>query len=299
MSMDAALRGVVEAVDALAGLPVLPTGDAELARRLDLVHRAARRLAAVELALVREIDRAGVASRVGATSTASWLTQRLLLNPGAARRLVLTAAAVDAAPPVLRDGLAAGLLGVDQVRAIAEALGQLPVEVGADVTVKAAEALVDHARELPAHQLGRLGQRILWHVAPDVAEEVDRRSLLRAEKQAARDRYLSLTPDGPATVRLSGRLDAESAAVIRAALDPLCSPRLRPGRGGFGSPHVGAARGGNGDAIDSTVDPMRGTVRTALDSGRGSARRDEPGRRPSPCGARFQARLVRRDGVAQ
>ena len=130
MSMDEALRGVVEAVDALAGLPVLPTGDADLAGRLDLVHRAARRLVAVELALVREIDRAGVAGRVGATSTALWLTQRLLLTPGAARRLVLTAAAVDAAPPVLRDGLAAGLLGVDQVRAIAEALGQLPVDVG-------------------------------------------------------------------------------------------------------------------------------------------------------------------------
>jgi hypothetical protein len=245
MSMDEALRGVVEAVDALAGLPVLPTGDAELIRRLDLVHRAARRLAAVELALVREIDRAGVAGRVGATSTALWLTQRLLLTPGAARRLVLTAAAVDAAPPVLRDGLAAGLLGVDQVRAIAEALGQLPVDVGPEVTVKAAEALVDHARELPAHQLGRLGQRILWHVAPDVAEEADRRSLRRAESQVARDRYLSLTPDGPASVRLSGRLDAESASVIRAALDPLCSPRIRPDLDGIGPP-VRAALGDDG-----------------------------------------------------
>jgi len=290
--MDEALRGVVEAVDALAGLPVLPTGDAELIRRLDLVHRAARRLAAVELALVREIDRAGVAGRVGATSTALWLTQRLLLTPGAARRLVLTAAAVDAAPPVLRDGLAAGLLGVDQVRAIAEALGQLPVDVGPEVTVKAAEALVDHARELPAHQLGRLGQRILWHVAPDIAEEADRRSLRRAESQVARDRYLSLTPDGPASVRLSGRLDAESAAVIRAALDPLCSPRIRPDLDGFG-PHIGAALDG-GDATAAAVYPRRGSRVGPSRDGDSAAlvRPRDPRSAPSPTGGTGRGAVV-------
>ena len=272
MGMDAALVEMAEAVGALAERPVLPAGDADLVRRLETVHRAVRQLAAVELALVREIDRAAVASRAGASSTTAWLTQRLLLNPGAARRLVLTAAAVDAAPPVLRDALVAGLLGVDQVRAIADALEHLPVEVGPEVTAKAAEALVDHARELPAHHLGRLGQRILWHVAPEVAEETDRRALRRAEEHAARDRYLSLTPDGPASARLTGRLDAESAAVIRAALDPLCGPRIGPGLDGEGGRRIADDRTPAQRRADALVEICRLALATTRLPGNGGDR---------------------------
>ena len=219
---------VAEAVDALAARPVLPAGDATLIRRLEAVHRAIRRLSGVEVALVRQIDAAGVAVRVGAPSTAVWLGLRLLLAPGAARRTVALAAAVHAAPPVVAEALTAGSVGVDQARAIIEALADLPAEVGREVVDKAAAALVGYADQFPPPQLARLGAQILWHVAPAEADQADRVALARSEQRAARDRYLSLTPDGPSTVRVHGRLGVEAAAIVRAALDPLCSPASRP-----------------------------------------------------------------------
>ena len=222
--MDDELDRVAEAVDALAARPVLPAGDATLIRRLEAVHRAIRRLSGVEVALVREIDAAGVAVRVGAPSTAVWLGLRLLLAPGAARRTVALAAAVHAAPPVVAEALTAGSVGVDQARAIVEALAGLPAEVGREVVDKAAAALVGYADQFPPPQLARLGAQILWHVAPAEADQADRVALARSEQRAARDRYLSLTPDGPSTVRVHGRLGVEAAAIVRAALDPLCNP---------------------------------------------------------------------------
>jgi hypothetical protein len=60
--------------------------------------------------------------------------------------------------------------------------------------------------------------------------------LERAEQRASRDRYLSLTAEGPSSVRLHGRLDAEAAAVVRAALDPLCAPRFHTAGQTIGGP---------------------------------------------------------------
>jgi hypothetical protein len=85
---------------------------------------------------------------------------------------------------------------------------------------------VEQADQFDPHLLRRLGGRILTHVAPDLAEHAERHALEAAEARAQRDRYLTLTATGDGAVRLSGRLSTEAAAVINAALDPLC----RPGR---------------------------------------------------------------------
>ncbi|HLL64116.1 MAG TPA: DUF222 domain-containing protein, partial [Micromonosporaceae bacterium] len=64
-------------------------------------------------------------------------------------------------------------------------------------------------------------------------------ALDRAEQRAHRDRCLYLT-DVPGTgrVRLTGWLPTEAAAMVRAALDPLCAPRPHAG------PHAAADTGG-------------------------------------------------------
>jgi hypothetical protein len=74
-----------------------------------------------------------------------------------------------------------------------------------------------------------VGARILSLVAPEVADELDRRAMEREEAQALRERFFTLTPDGVG-VRLSGRLTPEGAAVLRAAIDPLCTPTSHDGR---------------------------------------------------------------------
>jgi hypothetical protein len=46
----------------------------------------------------------------------------------------------------------------------------------------------------------------------------------RAEVAARRKRVLTITDDGHGSHRVFGRLDTESAAVLKAAIDPLCKP---------------------------------------------------------------------------
>jgi len=70
--------------------------DGELLALLAEVERAAARLAAVGLRLVREADGRDLATRAGATSTAALLRHRLRLRPGEAKtRVALAAALVD------------------------------------------------------------------------------------------------------------------------------------------------------------------------------------------------------------
>ena len=88
--MDDELVRVSDAISALAGRGVGPAAVAVLTARLETVHRSVRQLHAVELALVRGADRAGLPVRAGATSTTVSLTHRLQVTPSTARRTVET-----------------------------------------------------------------------------------------------------------------------------------------------------------------------------------------------------------------
>ena len=91
-------------------------------------------------------------------------------------------------------------------------MNSLPSDVGSDVVDKAATVLVGYAAEHDPVALRRLGQRVLEVVAPELADELDRAALQRAEDRALRDRFLSLSPTGDGAVRVLGRLDTEGAA---------------------------------------------------------------------------------------
>jgi len=217
---------VTQAVDACVATTAWALSDGELIDGLDRLQVEQQRLAAVNLMLmlVRELDGRGLAVEQGASSTAVWLRDRMRISASAARRLVELAAAVDTAPAVVRGGLAAGVLSLEQAHVVTRALAALPAEVGPAVVDKAAATLVDYARDYEPVSLRRLGERILQVVAPDVAEEAERAALERAEQRAERDRHFTLSDAGDGAVRLSGRLGAEAAAVVRAALEPLCRP---------------------------------------------------------------------------
>src|SRR4030095_15073220 len=94
---------------------------------------------------------------------------------------------------------------------------------GVDLREQAAAKLVELCAELDPEQLRQAGDRILSLVAPEVGDEFGRRAVERDEAQALRERYFTMVPDGVG-VRLSGRLTAEGAAIVRAAIDPLFSP---------------------------------------------------------------------------
>ncbi|MET7708815.1 DUF222 domain-containing protein [Micromonospora sp. NPDC005413] len=212
------------AVDDCAEAALWALSDNELLASLDAAHVLAQRLATVQLGLVRELDARGLAVAQGASSTAVWLRERLRLTGRAARQLVQLAATVDAAPPAVRDALLSGAITVEQGRVVAETIAALPVEAGPEVADKATQLLVAWADRFDPTTLSRLGERVLTHVAPDLADQAELAALDRATERAEARRHVTLSEQQNGQVRLSGSLDTETAGLIREAIDPLCAP---------------------------------------------------------------------------
>jgi hypothetical protein len=83
--------------------------------------------------------------------------------------------------------------------------------------------------ELDPELLRLVGDRILSIVVSEVADELDRKAAERDEAQAERKRYFTMSPD-EVGIRLSGRLTAEGAAIVRAAIAPLTKPTAHDDR---------------------------------------------------------------------
>jgi hypothetical protein len=197
--------------------------DDELVAAFDLAHTVRVEAGAVSVRLLREIDARKTGSRYSASSAAAWYRNRHRISIRNAHGLVRLAKRIEAAPDVVGEAVATGAVNLDQADAVTRAVFRIPPEVGVDIREQAATKLVELCAELDPDQLKQVGDRILALVAPDIAEELDRKAMEREEAQAQRERYFTLTPDGVG-VRLSGRLTPEGAAYVRAAIDPLCAP---------------------------------------------------------------------------
>jgi len=206
-----------EALDECRSVLFGAVPQATLVEHLDRVHVIAQRVAAVHLALVREIDARGVAVAQGASSTTAWLRDRHRISGGAARQLSVLARALDTELPTTAAALADGTINVEQVKAIAASVSALPADVRGDGETH----LVEQATVFGPRELGVLGQRLFEVLDPQRAEATALAALDRAEQRAHHDRCLYLT-DVPGTgqVRLTGWLPHEAAATVRAALDP-------------------------------------------------------------------------------
>jgi hypothetical protein len=186
------------------------------------MHAHVQRAVAVQAALVRELEVLDVPRRHGATSIVAWLRARFRISPGAAKRLATLADTTGDRTPAVTAALEAGTVNADQAAAIAKVLASVPSEVRA----KAEEHLVVEAKTFGPDDLGRLGERVLEHVAPELLEQQALSALERAERIAYEKRELHVTDiAGTSKVRVHGLLDREGAAHLRAALDPLSAPR--------------------------------------------------------------------------
>ncbi|WP_410812016.1 DUF222 domain-containing protein [Micromonospora sp. 067-2] len=198
--------------------------ESDLVAALDTAHRLEQRLAAVRLALVCELDGRGTAVAQGASSTAVWLRERLRLTISAARRMVDLAAALDTGASGVRDALAEGRISAEHARVITDAATTVSASAGVEATDKAVGLLIDWAGQFDPALLRKLGGRILDHVAPDVADAAALAALEADARRAARDRHLTLSEQTDGRLRLTGILDTEAAALLRAAIDPLTAP---------------------------------------------------------------------------
>ncbi|MEV5209048.1 DUF222 domain-containing protein [Micromonospora sp. NPDC053740] len=212
------------AVAACVDAPAWALSERDLIAALDTTHRLQQRLAAAQLAVVRELDGRGTAFAQGASSTTVWLRHRLRLDVSAARRLVGLAASLDVAPPGVRDALASGAVSVEQARVVADTAATVTASAGVEVADKAVGVLVGWAAQFDPTLLRRMGTRILDHVAPDLADAAAAAALAAEAARASRDRHVTISEQTGGRLRLSGTLDAEAAALLRAVIDPLSAP---------------------------------------------------------------------------
>ena len=207
-----------EAVGDCADAPRWSLPEPELLSCLDGLFTAQQRLTTVLAGLVAEVQQRGIPAGHGATGTTVWLRERLRVSVSSAKRLTELSTLL-AARPGLASALADGALTLDQASVVAATLDALPEQDPA-VADKVETELVGHAAALEPAQLRVCGRRILAYLRPDDAE----RARERAHRRAVAARRLSLTTVEDGRVRLTGWLDAEAAAIVHAALDPLCRP---------------------------------------------------------------------------
>lgn len=223
---------------------------------LDALYALRVELEATWLAHIRELEGRGIPQRDGATSAQVWLRNRYRIGLPSAHRLVKLAAAVDSAPEPVRDAVADHSMNLDQADVIIRSLTELPADVGRETRDLAAKELVRLAGELDPANLAHAGKAILHHVAPETADEADRKALERAEARALATRGFTMTPDPTGCgIRISGSLTNESASVIRAAIEPLCTPGAARHREPFPSaPDTGSAAQGGNEPFTSPAD---------------------------------------------
>ncbi|MEV1109064.1 DUF222 domain-containing protein [Micromonospora sp. NPDC049751] len=169
-----------------AAVWALPEHD--LVAAVDAAHRLAQRLAAVQLALVREVDGRGTPRAQGTSSTAVWLRDRLRLDGSTARRLVNVAGALDAGAPGVRAALANGDITVEQARVIGETVLTVHTAADAETADKAVGVLIEWAGKFEPTVLRKLGTRVLDQVAPELAEAAARAALEAEARRADRGR---------------------------------------------------------------------------------------------------------------
>ncbi|MGA4727612.1 DUF222 domain-containing protein [Micromonospora taraxaci] len=213
-----------DAVAACVDAAAWPLPEHELVAALDAAHRLQQRLAAVTLTLVREIDGRGTARAQGASTTTVWLRERLRMTVPAARRLVDLATALDTGNPQIRQALADGVINLDQARVIADTATTVQSTADTETADKAVGVLVEWAGQFDPTLLRRMSTRILDHVAPDLADAAAAAALAAEDARATRDRHLTISEQTDGRLRLTGTLDAETAALLRAAIDPLSAP---------------------------------------------------------------------------
>lgn len=212
---DAAL--VLDALAALSGgedaLEPWRLTDKRLLSELEQTQLCATRAQARWLALLAEAERREVTLRQLGIPTAGWLTDRNTHWARSAREEVRLAVRLDAQPRVAR-AMAEGELSLEQARVIVHGLDRLPDDLGNDQREAVAAQLVEFGHEFGPYGLSRLVNRAVEVVAPEVAEDADRRAIERLEAEQERDRYLTW------------RKDADGAFVFRGKLGKVAGQQL-------------------------------------------------------------------------
>ncbi len=236
------MRRATDEVAAFAARPVYGLSDQSLCDAAVAAHELVSRATAVLGLLVREAHGRDLPHRQDATSTVAWLRDLLRITPAEARQLVTLGETLDGRP-VLADAVLTGAVTTGHATAIGRVLTDVPA--GEPGLVDKVEAiLIEQAHQFEPTILRQLGQRVIAHLNPDLADARLRDRLDREDQHARQRRGLTLASDGLGGTRITGILDTEAAAIIGAAIEPLAKPAR-----GHDSPDLRTAAARRADAL--------------------------------------------------
>jgi hypothetical protein len=231
--MLAATRQLIEDMAKAAASPEWSLSAPDLIACLRAWNHLEQAAAAVQLRLARQADANGIPREQGHPALANWLRAQLVLDSRPARDMAGRATALRDRPAV-EQALLDGRMDVRQASVVADAVNELPAVLArtravsslshGQIVAAAEDVLIKRAEEFSPYYLRKIGERILFHVAPDIAEEVEKAALDRQEARAHARRGFTVSAPVDGLCRLSGNLGVEDAAIVNAALDPLCRP---------------------------------------------------------------------------
>ncbi|PZS23066.1 MAG: HNH endonuclease [Pseudonocardiales bacterium] len=240
------VRGTLSGVD-----------DKGIVQALRDMESLSRRTHAVMLDLVAEADSRGIAVEQGFRNTQQLLAGMLQLSAAEARTRVEHAAVVGTrraitgetlAPrlPVTAAALAAGAIGVGQLRVITETMTALPASVPQPARDRAEADLAGYARDFDPRRLRIIAQRLVANLDPDGAPPVDEPD---PTPPVRGELWLRDRRDG--RLGLEGWLDAEHGSMVRALIEQLAA---RPTEG---APGTRAIQERHADALIELCDRAR------------------------------------------
>jgi hypothetical protein len=199
----------------------------EVAELLGELVEAQNALDSVRLRLLREADRHQLGDATGETSTANWWARLARITRPAAHREVRLAESLDDDDHrSSAEAVAAGEVSVAQAAVILDAVDSLPNGTVDPATRRDVEALlVTHAAEHDPRALRLLGRKALDVIAPEVAEEVERRRLEREEQHAAAAATFTMSPDGHGSVHGRFTIPALAGQMLAKHLDAIAAPK--------------------------------------------------------------------------
>ena len=194
--------------------------DTDVAATLVSLTSLRHRLTELELRIAHQADTRDLGPDAGATDTASWWANRTRQTKRLATHRMALAQALDGEHEAVKEAMAAGLVSEEQ----------------AVVIVKVVEALPSHREEAETHLIGLAGQldpiqlkrcadRVLEVIAPEIAEEHERKALDRQDSLAEETCRFTMSDDGHGTTHLRGRVPTPVAAMLRKALLANNAPR--------------------------------------------------------------------------
>jgi Domain of unknown function (DUF222) len=191
------------------------------------------RAVSLRLVLSAEADRRRVAEESADTGTDAWLAR---LTGGTREQMaggLRIAGLLQDRYAATREGFAAGVLRVEQVRVIVEAAEQAPAEASRGQVRVAEEWLVGQAtgagtrsgRGLDAKRLRQAARRMFAVVDPDLADRHQAILLGRETRTAQAETFLALHDNGDGSYTGRFRIPELHGHLLTAALDRLTAPR--------------------------------------------------------------------------